>query len=235
MAAGINGPIFLNAPVAAIQRGNGGVEVALAGSARARTDRARFDRARFDRVIVAAHADTALGMLADPSAEERRLLGAFAFQPNHAILHGDAALMPRRRACWASWNFIGDAPAAEETPVFVTYWLNHLQNLATDAPLFLSLNATRRPRAETILAEFTYDHPQFDASAIAAQAQLHRIQGVRNTWFCGAWTGYGFHEDGLVSGMAAASALGVEAPWLVTGAQPAPEPQAPLVPASAPA
>jgi predicted NAD/FAD-binding protein len=110
LAAGVSGPIFLNAPVAAIHRGGRGVEVTLANGA----------RARFDRVIVAAHANTALGMLADPSAEEQRLLGAFAFQPNHAILHRDPSLMPRRRACWASWNFIAHTDAAEETPVFVT-------------------------------------------------------------------------------------------------------------------
>jgi hypothetical protein len=221
LAAGISGPIFLNAPVAAIRRGLGGVDVALANGA----------RARFDRCIVAAHADTALSLLADPSDEERRLLGAFAFQPNRAILHSDASLMPRRRACWASWNYIADSPAAgENAPVFVTYWLNRLQSLDTPAPLFLSLNAARAPRAETVLAAFTYDHPQFDGAAIAAQAGLPRIQGARNTWFCGAWTGYGFHEDGLVSGMQAASALGVEAPWTV----PAPEPALPPLPALVP-
>ena len=226
LAAGISGTVFLNAPVRALRRGLGGVEVALAKGART-----RFDRARFDRVIVATHADTALRMLADPSEEERRLLGAFAFQPNRAILHGDPALMPRRRACWSSWNYIAQEAAGEGTPVFVTYWLNRLQNLGTAAPLFLSLNAARHPREETVLAEFTYDHPQFDGAAIAAQAELLRIQGVRDTWFCGAWTGYGFHEDGLVSSMAAAAALGVEAPWSV----PAPEPAAAALPMLVPA
>jgi predicted NAD/FAD-binding protein len=231
LAAGVSGPIFLNAPVRAIRRDPNGAEVALANGA----------RARFDRCIVAAHADAALDMLADPSDDERRLLGAFAFQPNRAILHGDPALMPRRRACWASWNYIADRPpageaAGEETPVFVTYWLNRLQKLATPVPLFLSLNATRRPRPETVLAEFSYDHPQFDGAAIAAQAELARIQGVRNTWFCGAWTGYGFHEDGLVSSMAAASALGVDAPWTAPALEPAaPRPLPALLPARAPA
>ena len=231
LAAGISGPIFLNAPVAEIRRGPGGAEVTLANDARS-----RFGHARFDRVVVAAHADAALRMLADASAEERRLLGAFAFQPNRAILHTDAALMPRRRACWASWNYIADGPNEEDAPVFVTYWLNRLQNLDAAPPLFLSLNAARRPRAEAILAEFGYDHPQFDGAAIAAQAELHSIQGVRNTWFCGAWTGYGFHEDGLVSGMAAASALGVEAPWALPAHEPAlPLPARALVPLRAPA
>ncbi len=222
MAAGISGPVLLNAPVRAIRRAPGGAEVMLAGGA----------RARFDRVVVAAHADCALRLLADPSEEERRLLGAFAFQPNRAILHRDPALMPRRRACWSSWNYLADAAAAdlraqEATPVSVTYWLNRLQNLGEAPPLFLSLNAVRRPREETVLAEFVYDHPQFDGAAIAAQEALPRIQGVRNTWFCGAWTRYGFHEDGLVSGMAAASALGVDAPWV----RPVLAPELPLLPA----
>jgi hypothetical protein len=224
LAAGVSGPIFLKAPVRAIRRSLGGVEVALANGA----------RARFDRCIVAAHADAALAMLADPSDDERRLLGAFAFQPNRAILHSDPALMPRRRACWASWNYIADAPAGDEAPVFVTYWLNRLQTLDTSVPLFLSLNAARRPRPDTVLAEFRYDHPQFDGAAIAAQAELPRIQGARHTWFCGAWTGHGFHEDGLVSGMAAASALGVEAPWAAPAADPvAPPPLPALLPARA--
>ena len=103
------------------------------------------------------------------------------------------------------------------------------------APLFLSLNASRRPRDETVIAEFDYDHPQFDAAAIAAQVDLHRIQGVRNTWFCGAWTGYGFHEDGLRSGMAVASALGVEAPWSVPAGERVDHPAPVLVPARVPA
>jgi predicted NAD/FAD-binding protein len=144
--------------------------------------------------------------------------------------------MPRRRGCWASWNCIADESAGEETPVFVTYWLNRLQKLDTPVPLFLSLNASRPPRPETVLAEFSYAHPQFDGAAIAAQADLARIQGVRSTWFCGAWTGYGFHEDGLVSGMAAASALGVDAPWTAPALEPAaPRPLPALLPARAPA
>jgi hypothetical protein len=121
----------------------------------------------------------------------------------------------------------------ENTPAVVTYWLNRLQNLGAAPPLFLSLNAARPPREDTVLAEFVYDHPQFDGAAVAAQAALPRIQGVRNTWFCGAWTGHGFHEDGLVSGMAAASALGVEAPWNAPAADSAADAAAPA-PAAVP-
>ena len=225
LAAGISGPIEVNAPVAALRRDAQGVEIVLSDGR----------RERFHHCIVAAHADAALRMLADPSLEERRLLGSFAFQPNHGILHRDAALMPKRRACWASWNYIADWASESGSPVFVTYWLNRLQNLDRAAPLFLSLNASRRPRDETVIAEFDYDHPQFDAAAIAAQVDLHRIQGVRNTWFCGAWTGYGFHEDGLRSGMAVASALGVEAPWSVPAGERVEHPAPVLVPARSPA
>jgi predicted NAD/FAD-binding protein len=217
LAAGVSERIHLGAGIAAIERGAGGVVLAMRDGS----------RQRFDRCVIATHADTALDLLADPTPEERRILGAFAFQPNRAILHRDPALMPRRRGCWASWNYIADAPAEPEAPVFVTYWLNRLQNLDPAVPLFLSLNAQRRPRDETVIAEFAYDHPQFDANAVAAQAALPAIQGSRHTWFCGAWTGYGFHEDGLRSGMAAAAALGVEAPWrasAIEAARPAPRP-----------
>ncbi|MGH7003142.1 MAG: NAD(P)/FAD-dependent oxidoreductase [Alphaproteobacteria bacterium] len=214
LAAGINGPVRLGTRIAAIRRGAAGTEIAF------RDGRCE----RFDRCVLATHADTALGLLADPTPDERRLLGAFSFQPNRAILHRDPALMPKRRACWASWNYIADRPADLEAPIFVTYWLNRLQTIDPAMPFFLSLNAERRPRDETVLAAFDYDHPQFNSAAIAAQAKLHRIQGARHTWFCGAWTGFGFHEDGLRSGMAAAAALGVEAPW----AAPAPERVVPL-------
>jgi predicted NAD/FAD-binding protein len=211
--------VLLNTPVRAIRRVPGGVDLTLAGGV----------RARFNRVIVAAHADAALRLLADPSEEERRLLGAFVFQPNRAILHADTALMPRRRACWSSWNYLADTVTDEDMPVSVTYWLNRLQNLGDAPPLFLSLNAARRPREDSVLAEFVYDHPQFDGAAIAAQTSLPRIQGARNTWFCGAWTRHGFHEDGLVSGMAAASALGVEATWAAPVPAPASDASAPVL------
>ncbi|MCW5771218.1 MAG: NAD(P)-binding protein [Rhodospirillaceae bacterium] len=202
LAAGISGPVRLGASIAAVRRDAGGIDIVHGGAAE-----------RFDRCVLAVAAPAALRLLAEPSPEERRVLGAFSVQPNHAILHRDAALMPKRRGCWASWNFIADAPSDPEAPVFVTYWLNRLQSLDPAMPLFLSLNPGRRPRDADVIAEFDYAHPQFDAAAIAAQAALPRLQGVRHTWYCGAWTGYGFHEDGLRSGMAAAAALGVAAPW----------------------
>jgi predicted NAD/FAD-binding protein len=173
-----------------VRDGNGGTEV-------------------YDHVVVATHADEALRLLVDPGAEERRLLGAFRYSRNVAVLHADPALMPRRRAAWASWNHLGRGAAAS-----VTYWMNRLQPLPTERPLFVTLNPAVAPRA--VLRSETYEHPVFDAAAGAAQRALWSLQGRRNTWFCGAHFGAGFHEDGLQAGLAVAEALGgVRRPWQV--------------------
>jgi predicted NAD/FAD-binding protein len=168
---------------------------------------------RFDDVVIATHANTALAMLDDASANERNLLGAFRYTRNRAVLHTDASLMPKRAALWASWNYVGDNPAGGCT---VTYWMNKLQQLQCSANIFLTLNPTTRPRAETVLYETAYDHPLFDAAAIRAQEVLWSLQGERRTWFCGAHFGAGFHEDGLQAGLAVAEQLGgVRRPWRV--------------------
>jgi predicted NAD/FAD-binding protein len=171
----------------------------------------------FDHVVVAAHADQALAMLEDPSADERRLLGAFRYTRNHAVLHRDEGLMPRRRRVWSSWNYLG-RPSQERDgrQLCVTYWMNRLQGLPDESPLFVTLNPIRPPRAGTIIRSEVYEHPLFDAPALAAQKSLWSLQGVRNTWFCGAYFGAGFHEDGCQAGLAAAEALGgVRRPWRV--------------------
>jgi predicted NAD/FAD-binding protein len=169
---------------------------------------------RYDQVVLACHADQALGLLADADAAEQHLLGAFRFQPNRAVLHGDAALMPRRRAVWASWNYLAPDPAAARSgAVAVTYWMNRLQNLDPAVPLFVTLNPPVAPRAELVHGVFDYEHPMFDQPAIRAQAGMSAIQGARRSWFAGAWLGYGFHEDGLSAGLAVARALGAPAPW----------------------
>lgn len=168
----------------------------------------------FDHVVLATHADQALAMLADPTDEERRLLGLFRYRANLAVLHSDASLMPRRRATWSSWNYIEDRIGA---PTYVTYWMNRLQGLAADPPLLVTLNADRPIAA--IHRVIDYEHPVFNTDTAAAQPRIGRIQGVRNTWFCGAWCGAGFHEDGLSSGLAVAEALGgVARPWATAGA-----------------
>jgi uncharacterized protein len=171
----------------------------------------------FDHVVIAAHADEALGMLEDATAEENALLGAFRYSNNLAILHGDAALMPKRRAVWSSWNYIGPPAGAEAAAgCTVTYWMNRLQNIAAPESLFVTLNPQRTPKPSTIIATENYDHPIFDTAAIRAQRRLWSLQGRRRTWFCGSYFGAGFHEDGLQSGLAVAEALGgVRRPWQV--------------------
>ncbi len=164
----------------------------------------------FDHVVLAAHSDQCLRLLDDADDAERGLLSQIRYQPNQAVLHTDASLMPRRRRAWSSWNVIGN-PGAPENPVSLTYWMNRLQPLATQRDVFVTLNPPRAPEGE--YQAFAYAHPQFDQAALAAQRRLHEIQGRRHTWFCGAWCGHGFHEDGLVSGLTVARWLGAPAAW----------------------
>ncbi len=171
---------------------------------------------RFDHVVIACHADQALRLLPDASDDERRLLGAFAYSTNRAVLHGDPALMPRRRAVWSSWNYGADRRRPDA--LCVTYWMNRLQAIDDGVPLFLTLNPGREPRPELVHRTESYAHPLFDANAIRAQGELWSLQGRRRTWFCGAYFGAGFHEDGLQAGLAVAEALGgVRRPWSVAG------------------
>jgi uncharacterized protein len=166
----------------------------------------------YDHLVIATHPDQALSMLADRSAAEAALLGAFRYGDNTAVLHTDTALMPRRRRVWSSWNYLGDAT---DGPA-VTYWMNRLQLLPTPQPLFVSLNAPRPPDPARVLRTETYAHPLLDTAAATAQRSLWELQGVRRTWFCGAWFGAGFHEDGLQSGLSVAEQLGgVRRPWQV--------------------
>lgn len=168
----------------------------------------------FDHAVIATHADEALALLDEPSAQEHALLGVFRYSRNEAILHTDESLMPRRRSVWSSWNYIGGDAAPDK--VCITYWMNRLQNLPTKTNLFVTLNPPRPPRAGSVVTTETYHHPMFDAVAIAAQKRLWSLQGARNTWFCGAHFGAGFHEDGLQAGLAVAEQLGgVHRPWTV--------------------
>ncbi len=163
---------------------------------------------RFDDVVLASHSDQTLALLADASADERALLGAIRYQPNRAVLHTDTGLLPRRRKAWAAWNYErAAADDRERSGVCLHYLLNRLQPLPFATPVVVSLNPVREPRADAVLAEFDYAHPVFDQAAIDAQRRLDRIQGRAHTWFCGAWTRYGFHEDGLTSGLAVVDAL----------------------------
>ena len=178
----------------------------------------------FDRCLIACHADDALGLLKDASAHERRLLGAFQYADNDTVLHTDPTLMPRRRRVWTSWNYLGASAEMASSSASVTYWMNKLQPLATSKDYFVSLNPRRPISADQVLARFSYQHPLFDAGALQAQTQLWSLQGERNTWFAGSYFGYGFHEDALQAGLAAAEALScasevpaVRRPWKVAG------------------
>jgi uncharacterized protein len=194
--------LLLDAPVRRVARDDDGVLVEWDGGAQ-----------RFDHVVIAAHADQALRLLADPSQEEERLLSCFGYSQNETILHGDAALMPKLRSIWSSWNYLAAGPDA---PLSVTYWMNRLQGLPDSTPLFVTLNPAAPPREDLVHRRFTYEHPIFDLAAIEAQRELWSLQGVRRTWFCGAYFGSGFHEDGLQAGLAVAEQLGgVRRPWSV--------------------
>ena len=170
----------------------------------------------FDHVVIATHSDQALTMLVDPSSAERQLLGAIRYERNRAILHTDTTLMPKRRRAWASWNYISDDRESDGKLVCLTYWMNLLQNIDNRFPLFVTLNPHREPGPGKLLADFEYDHPIFDQAALDAQQKLWSLQGANRTWYCGAYFGHGFHEDGLQAGLAVGEALsGVRRPWIV--------------------
>lgn len=208
----IDGGICVGSPVTRLRRLSPGVEVTTADGA----------RQVFDAVVVAAHADEALAMLDHPTEDERRLLGAFRYTGNLAVLHTDERLMPRRRAVWSAWNYLDQGrPMAgqegDQAPC-VTYWMNRLQGLETERPVFVTLNPRRAPDPARVIARFDYAHPAFDLRAMAAQRDLWRLQGAGGIWYCGSYFGAGFHEDALQSGLAVAEQLGqVRRPWQVAG------------------
>lgn len=152
----------------------------------------------FDHVVLATHADQTLAMLSDADGAERAALGAIRFQSNRAILHSDSRIMPRRRRCWSSWV---SRSAAGSPAVSVSYWMNRLQNIPENDPLFVTLNPVDRIAPHLIYDEATFRHPIFDQAALEAQTQIAALQGSRNTWFAGAWLRNGFHEDGFASAM----------------------------------
>lgn len=191
--------------VARVRRLPGGVEI---------EDR-NGETHRFRHVVIATHANQALAMLETPRAEETSVLGAFGYTRNEAVLHGDARLMPRRRAAWAAWNYLSESGDGERR-LSVTYWMNELHGIPKETPLFVTLNPSRDPDPSKVIRREVYAHPVFDAVAMAAQKRLWSLQGVGNVWFCGAYFGAGFHEDGLQAGLAVAEALGgVRRPWTI--------------------
>ncbi|MGB3555247.1 MAG: FAD-dependent oxidoreductase [Jannaschia sp.] len=189
--------IRLGAPVRGIRRGPEGAEIRLDGA----------EWEGFDDVILATHSDDSLSMLADPSEAETRLLSSVRYQTNAAITHSDRSLMPRRRKCWASWNYAEPAGARPDG-IGLTYWMNRLQPIPMDDPLFVTLNPQVPIREEAIHDRTTFAHPVYDLPMMAAVEGLRALNGTRSTWFCGAWMHNGFHEDGYRSALDVVEALG---------------------------
>jgi uncharacterized protein len=187
----------LNSPVSLIERHANGVWVHTPNGPE-----------RFDEVVIATHTDQALAMLDQPSAMENNVLGQIGYQQNLAVLHTDTSALPKRRTAWASWNYERATDDSQEHQrVCLHYWLNQLQPLPTQVPIVETLNPIRPIDPAKVLASFEYSHPVFDLKAIKAQALVPLLQGQNRTWYAGAWTGYGFHEDGLKSGKAVTEAL----------------------------
>jgi predicted NAD/FAD-binding protein len=198
------GRLRLAAPVREVRRAPDGVTVATADGAE-----------RFDQAVIAAHADEALALLADPTAEERRRLGAWTYSANRTVLHTDPAVLPPRRRAWASWNYAreadagpGSAGAGEGAPVSLTYYMNRLQRLTADAPYCVTLNRAAPIAERHVIRELLYTHPRYTQESLATQAELRRWNGNHRTWFCGSYFGYGFHEDAVRSGVEVARGLG---------------------------
>jgi len=186
----------LNTPVLSVQRDAEGVSVQTAQASE-----------RFDHVVIATHSDQALKLLAQPSPDEQSLLLNIGFQNNLAVLHTDASVMPHKRLAWAAWNYQRSTEHQDNAHVCLHYWLNKLQPLPFTQDVFVSLNPLQPISAEHVLGQFEYAHPVFDLAAIQAQRDLSHLQGQQHTWFAGAWTGYGFHEDGFKAGRNAANGI----------------------------
>jgi len=152
----------------------------------------------FDELVLATHSDDSLALLADPATEEARALGAIGYQPNEITLHADPRAMPRRRGCWSSWNYT-EGRSARDGKIDLTYWMNKLQPIPANDPMFVTLNARKPIRDELIYDQVTLRHPVYDLAALRAQGEVAGFNGARRTWFCGAWMRNGFHEDGLAS------------------------------------
>ena len=196
LTQGFRDRIRLNSPVQAVRRFPDGVEVTPKNG----------KPEKFDKVIIAAHSDQALKMLADPSADEKKILGAMPYQENEAVLHTDASLLPKRRLAWASWNY--HLLASKQARVSVTYNMNILQTLDSPRPFCVTLNRTPDIDPAKILRRITYHHPVYNAGSIEAQKHHALINGVNRTYFCGAYWGYGFHEDGVKSALEVAKYFG---------------------------
>lgn len=193
-SAGVD--IRLAAQISSVARHTGGVTVRPKGGV----------AEEFDRVVFATHSDDSLAMLADASAQEQATLGAVKYQPNEAVLHADERLMPKRKKVWSSWCYCEDRGQKPDR-IDLTYWMNSLQPIPQDDPLFVTLNNTRRIREELIYDQATFRHPVYNLAALQAQDTIRATNGTNNTWFCGAWMKNGFHEDGISSAVDVVEAI----------------------------
>lgn len=191
------GRLQLGSPVVQVLRHGDGVDLRCRGG----------PLQRFDHVVVATHSDQALAILADPSREEKEVLGAIGYQPNRVVLHTDVAMMPRSRRAWAAWNY--HRPATGTGPVTMTYWLNRLQSLPPDTPVLVTLNREEEIDPGKVIDVYDYAHPVLDVEAVGAQDRHDEVSGHRHTSYCGAYWGAGFHEDGVRSALAVCANLGV--------------------------
>ncbi len=171
------------------------------------------ERQTYDEVILACHADQALAMIQDPSDDERKILSAFKYHSNRAVLHSDIRFMPKRRKAWASWVYLSQGKIDENPCISLSYWMNNLQPLQTDHPMIVTLNPGRAPDPNLVHNEYMFEHPIFDAAAIHHQSQIETIQGRHRRWFCGAYQRYGFHEDGLDSAVKMVRQMGIDPSW----------------------
>ena len=192
--------------IVSVQRREEGVEVMSL------TKEKNLNKQLFDHVIFASHANETLAILKTPTREEHDFLKAFSYAKNDVYLHQDAHFMPQRRRAWASWNTLISKGYNVENPVCVTYWMNNLQHISMDFPLFITLNPTEKPK--NILKTFSYDHPLFTQETLDAQRRLSNLQGKDRMWYCGSYLGYGFHEDALKSGLDVALKLGGKREWM---------------------
>ncbi len=195
--------ILLNHPIKKVWRKDGRVFV----------ENSSGEQAIYDHVIFACHADQALAMIVDPTPDERKILSAFRYQPNRAVLHSDTSFMPKRAKAWASWIYLAEEKQDAPPSSSLSYWMNNLQSLQTDQPLIVTLNPGREPDPQLVHNDYIFEHPTFDSGAILNQSQIETIQGANRLWFCGAYQRYGFHEDGLSSAVKMAERMGVSPPW----------------------
>jgi predicted NAD/FAD-binding protein len=199
-----DGRLLIETPVTAVRRVVGGV-IVTDGTGRTEL---------YDDVVLASHTDQSLDVRGDDIVDdESAILKAIPYKPNRVVLHSDPSFMPRRKTAWAAWNYMRENENDTEKDICVTYWMNRLQNIDHSKPLFVTLNPVREPAEGSVFGEWTFDHPQYDEASFGAQMKLNRIQGRGGIWYAGAWTGYGFHEDGLRSGLNVAEALGGIIPW----------------------